>query len=80
MAFFAPIVADARASSGILFSEVALPVRVRCIDQRMRTRHGGIDAFSNNLRVAVVAEGCFDHVQVSRAINLCDMHAKYATW
>ncbi len=37
-----------------------------------------IDAFSNNLRVAVVAEGCFDRLQVSHAINLCDMHAKYA--
>ena len=37
-----------------------------------------IDAFSNNLRVAVVADGCFDRVQVSHAINLCDMHAKYA--
>jgi isochorismate hydrolase len=37
-----------------------------------------IDAFSNNLRVAVVADACFDRVQVSHAINLCDMHAKYA--
>jgi nicotinamidase-related amidase len=37
-----------------------------------------IDAFSNNYRVAVVAEGCFDRVEVSHAINLCDMHAKYA--
>jgi nicotinamidase-related amidase len=37
-----------------------------------------IDAFSNNLRCAVVADGCFDRVQVSHAINLCDMHAKYA--
>lgn len=37
-----------------------------------------IDAFSNNLRVAVVAEGCFDRLQISHAINLCDMHAKYA--
>ncbi len=37
-----------------------------------------IDAFSNNIRVAVVQEGCFDRVEVSHAINLCDMHAKYA--
>ncbi len=37
-----------------------------------------IDAFSNNLRVAVIEEGCFDRVQVSHAVNLCDMHAKYA--
>ena len=37
-----------------------------------------IDAFSNNLRVAVVEEGCFDRSQASHAVNLCDMHAKYA--
>ncbi len=37
-----------------------------------------IDAFSNNYRVAVVEEGCFDRSQASHAINLCDMHAKYA--
>ncbi len=37
-----------------------------------------IDAFSNNYRVAVVKEGCFDRSQASHAINLCDMHAKYA--
>lgn len=37
-----------------------------------------IDAFSNNFRVAVVEEGCFDRSQASHAINLCDMHAKYA--
>jgi nicotinamidase-related amidase len=37
-----------------------------------------IDAFSNNYRVAVVGEGCFDRVELSHAINLCDMHAKYA--
>jgi maleamate amidohydrolase len=37
-----------------------------------------IDAFSNNVRCAVVEDGCFDRVQVSHAINLCDMHAKYA--
>ena len=37
-----------------------------------------IDAFSYNLRVAIVEEGCFDRSQASHAINLCDMHAKYA--
>ena len=37
-----------------------------------------IDAFSENYRVTVVEEGCFDRSQASHAINLCDMHAKYA--
>ena len=37
-----------------------------------------VDAHSNNYRVAVVEEGCFDRSQASHAINLCDMHAKYA--
>jgi len=37
-----------------------------------------LDAFSNNFRIAVVEEGCFDRSQASHAINLCDMHAKYA--
>ena len=37
-----------------------------------------IDAFSLNFRVAVVEDGCFDRSQASHAINLCDMHAKYA--
>jgi nicotinamidase-related amidase len=37
-----------------------------------------VDAFSNNYRVAVAEEGCFDRSQASHAINLCDMHAKYA--
>ena len=37
-----------------------------------------IDAFSSNYIVAVVEEGCFDRSQASHAINLCDMHAKYA--
>jgi nicotinamidase-related amidase len=37
-----------------------------------------LDAFSTNLKVAVVEEGCFDRSQASHAINLCDMHAKYA--
>lgn len=37
-----------------------------------------IDAFSLNYRCTVVEEGCFDRSQASHAINLCDMHAKYA--
>jgi maleamate amidohydrolase len=37
-----------------------------------------IDAFSNNYRVAVAEDACFDRSQASHAINLCDMHAKYA--
>lgn len=37
-----------------------------------------LDAFSLNYRCAVVEEGCFDRSQASHAINLCDMHAKYA--
>lgn len=37
-----------------------------------------VDAFSNNLRSIVVEDGCFDRSEVSHAINLCDMNAKYA--
>ena len=37
-----------------------------------------IDSFSYNYRTTVVEEGCFDRSQASHAINLCDMHAKYA--
>jgi maleamate amidohydrolase len=37
-----------------------------------------IDAFSNNYRVTLAEEGCFDRSQASHAINLCDMNAKYA--
>ena len=37
-----------------------------------------LDAFSDNYRVAVIEEGCFDRSQASHAISLCDMHAKYA--
>jgi maleamate amidohydrolase len=37
-----------------------------------------LDAFSNNYRVAVVEQGCFDRSQASHALSLCDMHAKYA--
>ncbi len=37
-----------------------------------------IDAFSNNLRVQVVEDACFDRSQVAHAVNLGDMDAKYA--
>jgi isochorismate hydrolase len=37
-----------------------------------------VDAFSDNYRVTLVEEGCFDRSQASHAINLCDMNAKYA--
>ena len=41
-------------------------------------RATAVDAFSNNYRVAVVEEGCFDRAQASHAVTLCDLHAKYA--
>lgn len=41
-------------------------------------RATAIDAFSYNFRVALVEEGCFDRGQVSHAINLWDLQAKYA--
>jgi maleamate amidohydrolase len=37
-----------------------------------------LDAFSENYRVTLVEEGCFDRSESSHAINLCDMNAKYA--
>ncbi|WP_127144576.1 MFS transporter [Pelagibacterium montanilacus] len=37
-----------------------------------------LDAFSQNFRVTIVEDGCFDRSQASHAINLCDMNAKYA--
>lgn len=37
-----------------------------------------VDAFSFNLRCAVVEDACFDRSEASHAIALCDMHAKYA--
>lgn len=37
-----------------------------------------LDAFSNNFRVTIAEEGCFDRSEASHAINLCDMQAKYA--
>lgn len=37
-----------------------------------------IDGFSYNYRCCVVEEGCYDRSLASHAINLFDMHAKYA--
>ena len=37
-----------------------------------------LDAFSDNYRVTIAEEGCFDRAQSSHAINLMDMQAKYA--
>ena len=37
-----------------------------------------VDAFSLNYRVAVVEDGCFDRLQSSHALSLCDMNAKYS--
>jgi nicotinamidase-related amidase len=37
-----------------------------------------LDAFSNNFRVTIAEEACFDRSEASHAINLCDMQAKYA--
>ena len=41
-------------------------------------RATAVDAFSNNFRVAVVEDGCFDRSEISHAVSLLDMHAKYA--
>jgi nicotinamidase-related amidase len=37
-----------------------------------------VDAFSNNLRVQVIEDACFDRSEASHAINLADLNAKYA--
>jgi maleamate amidohydrolase len=36
-----------------------------------------VDAFSNNLAVSVVADGCFDRVAASHTVALFDMNLKY---
>ena len=41
-------------------------------------RATAIDAFSHNYRVAVVEEACFDRVELSHAVALLDLGAKYA--
>jgi nicotinamidase-related amidase len=40
-------------------------------------RATAVDAFSNNLRVQVIEDACFDRSQASHAINLADLNAKY---
>jgi maleamate amidohydrolase len=37
-----------------------------------------VDAFSHHYRVILAEDGCFDRTDVSHAINLFDMQAKYA--
>jgi maleamate amidohydrolase len=37
-----------------------------------------VDGFARNLRVAVAEEACFDRGEVSHAIALFDLNAKYA--
>ena len=37
-----------------------------------------LDGFSGNYRITVAEDGCFDRSETSHAINLMDMHAKYA--
>lgn len=37
-----------------------------------------VDAFSHNLRVSVVEDACFDRSDISHAVSLLDLHAKYA--
>lgn len=37
-----------------------------------------IDAFSDNVRVIVPEEACFDRIEASHAVSLFDMNAKYA--
>ena len=41
-------------------------------------RATAVDAFSNNFHVTVVEDGCFDRSEISHAITLLDLHAKYA--
>lgn len=41
-------------------------------------RATAVDAFSANYHVAVIEDACADRSQVSHAINLCDLNAKYA--
>ena len=41
-------------------------------------RATAVDAFSNNFHVSVVEDGCFDRSDISHAVTLLDLHAKYA--
>lgn len=37
-----------------------------------------VDAFSNNIPVTLISDGCFDRYDVSHAVTLFDLGAKYA--
>ena len=41
-------------------------------------RATAVDAFSYNYRVGVVEDACFDRSDISHAVSLLDLHAKYA--
>ena len=41
-------------------------------------RATAVDAFSHNFHVSVVEDACFDRSDVSHAVSLLDLHAKYA--
>ena len=58
------------------------PVRSSLISSvtppKVNMRATVLDAFSLNLRTTIAGDACFDRSEASHAINLCDMHAKYA--
>jgi maleamate amidohydrolase len=41
-------------------------------------RATAVDAFSHNFHVSIAEDGCFDRSDISHAVTLLDMHAKYA--
>ena len=41
-------------------------------------RATAVDAFSRNYHVSVVEDACFDRSDISHAVSLLDLHAKYA--
>jgi isochorismate hydrolase len=41
-------------------------------------RASAVDAFSHNFRVSIAEDGCFDRSDISHAVTLLDLHAKYA--
>ena len=40
-------------------------------------RATAVDAFSRNYHVSVVEDACFDRSEISHAVSLLDLHAKY---
>lgn len=40
-------------------------------------RATAVDAHSHNYRCSVVEEACFDRMQASHALSLCDIHSRY---